>query len=122
MVDNNGYLSVYIPATNLWINVGDNLLNSNVTSTLDQVNTTVNTIVGGVGAVATLASYFANLRWTLAVVSGVIVGSALLLALTLKEDRFDVKPLLYKRVPVSSNSEYFNQIELNITIPYHLII
>ena len=35
--------------------MGDNLFNNNVTSTLDQVNITLNTLVGGVGADATSA-------------------------------------------------------------------
>ncbi len=61
------------------------------TDTLGRINTTVNTIVDGVGALATLASYFGNLQLTLAVTSGIVVGTGLLLAFSLKEDRFDVK-------------------------------
>ena len=83
-----------------------------VTDTLGQINTTVNTIVGGVGALATLASYYASLQLTLAVTAGVVVGTGLLLAFTLKEDRLDVKAPLSKRAPIAGSGEYFNQIEL----------
>ena len=86
--------------------------NITVTDTLGQVNTTVNTIVGGVGALAALASYYSNLQLTLAVTSGVVVGTGLLLAFTLKEDRLDVKAPLSKRAPIAGSGEYFNQIEL----------
>ena len=110
MVDSSGDLNVYITATNTWVNVGNNLLNSNASSTLEQINTTINTLVGGVGAVAAIAGYYSDLQLTLAVVSGVVVGTGLLLAFSLKEDRFDVKAPLYKRTPISG--EYFNQIEL----------
>ena len=112
MVDSSGELNVYLAAGNRWINVANNLLNSEVTDTLGQINTTVNTIVGGVGAIATLASYYASLQLTLAVTAGVVVGTGLLLAFTLKEDRLDVKAPLSKRAPVAGSGEYFNQIEL----------
>jgi hypothetical protein len=46
-------------------------------------------------------------------VAGVVVGSGLLLAFTLKEDKFDAKRPLTKRAPVTSNSEYYTQLELN---------
>ena len=36
----------------------------------------------------------------------------LLLAFTLKEDKFDVKFPLIKRAPVTSDHEYYNQVEL----------
>ncbi len=58
--------------------------------------------MGGVGAVATLASYFGNLQLTLAVTSGIVV-TGLLLAFSLKEDRFDVKARLYKEHPFLVN-------------------
>ncbi len=109
MVDSHGDSNVFLSVGNRWINVGNNLLNSEVTGTLGQMNTTVNTIVGGVGALATLASYSGNLQLTLAVTSGIVVGTGLLLEFSLKEDRFDVKAPLYKRTPISG--EYFNQIE-----------
>ena len=96
MVDSSGDLNVYITATNTWVNVGNNLLNSNALSTLEQINTTINTLVGGVGAVAAIAGYYSDLQLTLAVVSGVVVGTGLLLAFFLKEDRFEVKAPLVK--------------------------
>jgi hypothetical protein len=80
--------------------------------TLGQINTTINTIVGGAGAVAALATYFGNLQLTLVVTTGVAVVTSLLLAFTLKEDRFDVQPPSYRRAPVSG--EYFKQIELKL--------
>ena len=110
MVDSNGDLNVFLSVGNRWINVGNNLLTSETSDTLGQINTTVNTIVGGVGAIATLASYFGDLQLTLAVTSGIVVGTGLLLAFSLKEDRFEVKAPLVKRTPISG--EYFNQIEL----------
>ena len=117
MVDSNGDLNVFLSVGNGWINIENNLWTSEITDTLGQINTTVNTIVGGVGAVATLASYFGNLQLTLAVTSGIVVGTGLLLAFSLKEDRFDVKEPLYKRTPISG--EYFNQIELNLIQHYY---
>ncbi len=45
--------------------------------------------------------------------AGVVVGSGLLLAFTLKEDKFDAKLPLTKWAPVTSNSEYYTQLELN---------
>ncbi len=59
--------------------------------------------MGGVGALATLASYFGNLQLTLAVTSGIVVGTGLLLAFSLKEDIFDVKEPLYKETPFLEN-------------------
>ncbi len=117
MVDSNGYLNVFLSVGNRWISVANNSLKSEATDTLGQINTTVNTIVGGVGALATLASYFGNLQLTLALSSGIVVGASLLLAFSLKEDRFDVKAPLYKRSPVSV--EYYNQIELKFNSAYH---
>ncbi len=47
--------------------------------------------------------------------AGVVVGSGLFLAFTLKEDKFgvDAKLPLIQRAPVTSNSEYRTQLELN---------
>ena len=101
MVDSNGDLNVFLSVGNRWLNVSNNLLTSETSDTLGQINTTVNTIVGGVGAIATLASYFGNLQLTLAVTSGIVVGTGLLLAFSLKEDRFEVKAPLVKRTPIS---------------------
>ncbi len=44
--------------------------------------------------------------------AGVAVGSGLLLAFTLKEDKFDAKLPLIKRPPDTSKQEYFPQLEL----------
>jgi len=110
MVDSNGSLNVYFPATSTWLNVADNLFNNSAEATADKINTAVNSIIGAVGALATLANYYQSLQLTLAVTSGVVVGSGLLLAFQLKEDRFDVKFPLVKRAP--DNGEVFNQLEL----------
>jgi len=110
MVDSNGSLNVYFPATSTWLNVADNLFNNSAEATADKINTAVNSIIGAVGALATLANYYQSLQLTLAVTSGVVVGSGLLLAFQLKEDRFDVKFPLVKRAP--NNGEVFNQLEL----------
>ena len=110
MVDSNGDLKVYVSATNTWLSVPDNLLNNNAQRITDQINTATNSIIGAVGALATLASYYQSLQLTVAVVAGVVVGSGLLLAFTLKEDRFDVKLPLVKRAPVTSDHEYYNQV------------
>jgi hypothetical protein len=68
-----------------------------------------------VGALATLGRYEQSLQFTSAVVAGVqvVVGSDLLLAFTLKEIKCDAKLPLIKRAPVTSNSEYYTQLELN---------
>ena len=110
MVDSNGSLNVYFPATSTWLNVADNLFNNSAEATADKINTAVNSIIGAAGALATLANYYQSLQLTLAVTSGVVVGSGLLLAFQLKEDRFDVKFPLVKRAP--DNGEVFNQLEL----------
>ncbi len=62
-----------------------------------------------------LASYYQSLQLTVAVVACVVVGAGLLLAFTLKEDsdNFDVKLPLTKRAPVTSNHEYYTQLEVN---------
>ena len=83
MVDSLGDLNVYTTATNTRLNVGNNLLNSNASSTLEQIITTVNTLVGGVGTIAALAGYNSDLQLTHAVVSVVVVGTGLLLAFSL---------------------------------------
>jgi hypothetical protein len=111
MADSNGNLSVYFPTTDEWLNVADNLFSGSAEATADKINTAVNSIVGAVGALATLANYYQSLQLTLAVRSGVIVGAGLLLAFQLKEDKFDVKAPLIKRSPISG--EIFNQLELN---------
>ena len=113
MVDSSGDLKVYVPATNTWLNVSDNLFSNNTQSITEQINTATNSIIGAVGALATLGSYYQSLQLTAAVVAGVVVGSGLLLAFTLKEDKFDAKLPLTKRAPVTSNSEYYTQLELN---------
>ncbi len=46
-------------------------------------------------------AYYSDLQLTLAVASGVVVGAGLMLALTLKEDKFDIQPPLYRRDHVS---------------------
>ncbi len=103
-VDSNGKLNVYALSTNSWLNVPDNWFSN------EQINTATNSVVGAVGALATLANFYQSLPLTLAVSAGVIVGAGLLLAFQLKEDRFDVKLPLIKRSPVSG--EYFKQLEL----------
>ncbi len=52
------------------------------------------------------------LQFIVAVVAGVAVGSGLLLAFTLKEDKFDAKFPLIKRSPDTSKQEYYPQLEL----------
>jgi hypothetical protein len=97
MVDSSGDLKVYVPATNTWLNVSDNLFSNNTQSITEQINTATNSIIGAVGALATLASYYQSLQLTVAVVAGGAIGSGLLLAFTLKEDKFDAKTSTNKK-------------------------
>jgi hypothetical protein len=113
MVDSSGDLKEYVPATNTWLNVSDNLFSNNTQRRTEQINTATNSIIGAVGALATLGSYYQSLQLTAAVVAGVVVGSGLLLAFTLKEDKFDAKFPLTNRGPVTANHEYYTQLELN---------
>ncbi len=53
----NGDLKVYVPATNTWLNVSDNLFSNNTQSITEQINTATNSIIGAVGALATLANF-----------------------------------------------------------------
>ncbi len=87
-------------------------MNNNAQSITDRINTATNSIIGAVGALATLANYYQSLQLTVAVVAVVVVGSGLHLAFTLKEDKFDVKLPLIKRAPVVSDHEYYTQLEL----------
>ena len=112
MVDSSGNLKLYVPVTNNWLNVADNLFSNNSQSITEQINTATNSIIGAVGAIATLGNYYQSLQLTLAVTAGVVVGAGLLLAFTLKQDRFDVKLPLSLRAPVTTNNEYFKQLEL----------
>ncbi len=50
MVDSSGDLKVYVPATNTWLNVSDNLFSNNTQSITEQINTATNSIIGAVGA------------------------------------------------------------------------
>jgi hypothetical protein len=113
MVDSDGNLKVYITTTNTWLDVPDNLLNYNAQNISGQIKKATNSVIGVVGALATLGSHYQSLQLTAAVVAGIVVNSGLLLAFTLKEDNFDAKLPLTKRVPVTSNSEHYTQLELN---------
>jgi hypothetical protein len=84
MVDSIGDLKVYVASTNTWLNVADNLFSNNTQNITEQINTAANSIIGAVGALATLANYYQSLQLTLAVTAGVVVGSGLLLAFTFK--------------------------------------
>ncbi len=106
-----GNLQVFITATNTWSSVPDNLLNNNAQNITEQINAATNSIIGAVGALATLGSYYQSLQLTAAVVAGAVVGTCLLLAFTLKEDKFDAKLPITKQAPVTSNSEYYTQLE-----------
>jgi hypothetical protein len=112
MVDSDGDLKVYIPATETWLNVADNLFSNNTQSITEQINTATNSIIGAAGALIALANYYQSLQLTIAVVAGVAVGSGILLAFALKEDKFDAKLPLIKRPPVITNQEYYTQLEL----------
>ena len=112
MVDSDGDLKVYIPATETWLNVADNLFSNNTQSIAEQINTATNSIIGAAGALIALANYYQSLQLTIAVVAGVAVGSGILLAFALKEDKFDAKLPLIKRPPVITNQEYYAQLEL----------
>jgi hypothetical protein len=57
MVDSNGNLQVFITATITWLSVPDNLLNNNAQNITDQIDTVTNSIIGAVGALATLGSF-----------------------------------------------------------------
>ncbi len=86
MVDSSGDWKVYVPATNTWLNVSDNLFSNNTQSITEQINTATNSIIGLVGALATVGSHYQSLQLTSAVVAGVVVDSGLLLAFTRKKD------------------------------------
>ena len=73
MVDSSGKLKIYFTPTNTWLDVGDNLFSNNTQSITEQINTATNSIIGAVGALATLANYYQSLQLTLAVTAGVVV-------------------------------------------------
>jgi len=75
MVDSAGDLKLYIPTTNTWLNVADNLFSNNTQSITEQINTATNSIIGAAGALIALANYYQSLQLTIAVVAGVAVGS-----------------------------------------------
>ncbi len=58
MVDSNGNLQVFITATNSWLRVPDNLLNNSAQSITGAINTATSSIIGVIGALATLGSYY----------------------------------------------------------------
>ncbi len=95
-VNSDGNLKVYITTTKTWFSVPDNLSNNDVQNITGKINTATNSVIGAVGALATLGSYYQSLQLTAAVVAGVVVGSGLLLAFALKEDKFDAKLPLTK--------------------------
>ncbi len=82
MVDSSGDLKVYVPSTNTWLNVADNLFSNNTQSITEPINTATNSIIGAAGALIALGNYYQSLQLTVAVVAGVAVGSGLLLAFT----------------------------------------
>jgi hypothetical protein len=112
MVVSNGNLQVFIATTNSWLSVPDILLDNSAQSIKGEIYTATNSIIGAVGALATLGSYYQRLPSTAAVVAGVVVGSCLLLEFTLKEDKFKDKFPLAKRAPITSNHEYYSQLKL----------
>ena len=64
---------LYVPVTNNWLNVADNLFSNNSQSITEQINTATNSIIGAVGAIATLGNYYQSLQLTLAVTAGVVL-------------------------------------------------
>ncbi len=99
-------IKVYIPATDTWLNVADNYFSNNAESKTEPINTATNSTIGAAGALIALGNYYQSLQLTVAVVAGLAVGSGLLLAFSLKEDKFDAKLPSIKRPPVTSNHEY----------------
>ncbi len=60
--DSDGNLKAYVTATNTWLSVPDNLLNNNTQNITELINTTTNSIIGAVGALATLGSNYQSLQ------------------------------------------------------------
>jgi hypothetical protein len=77
MVDSAGDSKVYIPATNTWLNVAENLFSTsnNTQSVTEQTNAATNSIIGVAGALIAVANYYQSLQLTVAEVAGVAVGS-----------------------------------------------
>ncbi len=67
MVDSAGDLKVYIPATETWLNVADDIFSNNTQSITEQINTAINSIIGAAGALIALANYYQSLQLTIAV-------------------------------------------------------
>jgi hypothetical protein len=105
-------LKVYIQTTSTCLNIADNLFSNNTQSITEQINTATNSIIGDAGALIALSNNYQSLQLTVAVVADVAVGSGLLLAFAVIKDKFDTKLPLIKRPPVTSDYEYYPQLEL----------
>ncbi len=65
--DSGGNLKSYVTATNTWLSVPDNLQNNNKQNITELISTTTSSIIGAVGALATLGSNYQSLQLSLSV-------------------------------------------------------
>jgi hypothetical protein len=111
-------LGIPTGSTSTWYNVKDALINSisgitSLSTKCDNLLANLTTISGNAASIANIANYYSGLQSSIAVTNGVVSTAGLILAFDLKQDRFDVKLPLSLRNPVTANSEYFKQFELN---------
>ncbi len=64
MVDSAGDLKVFIPSTNTWLNVADNLFSNNTQSITEQINAATNSIIGAAGALIAVGNYYQSWQLT----------------------------------------------------------
>jgi hypothetical protein len=117
-------LGIPTGSTSTWYNVKDALINSisgvtSLSTKCDNLLANLTTISGNAASIANIANYYSGLRSSIAVTNDVVSTAGLILAFDLKQDRFDVKLPLSLRTPVSANSEYFKQLELNLIQHYY---
>ncbi len=117
-------LGIPTGSTSTWYNVKDALINSisgvtSLSTKCDNLLANLTTISGNAASIANIANYYSGLQSSIAVTNGVVSTAGLILAFDLKQDRFDVKLPLSLRTPVSANSEYFKQLELNLIQHYY---
>ncbi len=103
----------------MWLSVSDSLLNNNAQNITEQINTATNSKIGGVDALATQGSYYQSLRLTAAVVAGGVVGSFLLLAFTLKEDKSTININASNRIVFNVNNTQLTKINKTGLSIYH---
>ncbi len=67
-VDSGGDLYVYLASSNRCVNISNEISVEEGGSIFEQINTAINTVVGGAGVVASIMNYYSDLQLTLALV------------------------------------------------------